>query len=513
MSLRTLLNIKDLSVAFVNSKVLEGFSLSVGSGEIVAVLGANGCGKTTILNVLLARQGMNPDYMEKNQVKLGGVIDFPKNLTLSYLPQNLRRDWNPDAAGPTDYSLASTEARLTEAINLDINAKGPKELSDGQLQKLAIVKTLTAEADLYLLDEPTNYLDIDGITALEDTLGQLRDRGRGVLMVTHDRTLTDNLADRTVFITQNGVYHCRGGFSAAWELTTADFEARKKQAVDIRKRIDHLQSDVRRKFAWATSKEASKRGAGSGKPAIAKQAKKMADRAKAVQKRADREIAELKEKKPFIPKTLNLSFPSYAIKNRQVFSLREVTFSYQAAVRPHLIRKVTLGAGTTDKLCLMGANGAGKSTLFKLILGELEPLRGERNLHPSVRLRYIPQGLTGFFKHDRLLDNLLDSADETTVRQCLGAALLRKDKVVNPVSSFSQGELMRSAIVKCILERAEFLLLDEPTSHLDIESIQVLEGLLRNFQGGFLIVSHDRSFVQNVSDKLYLLEKGRVRLV
>ncbi|MCP4684455.1 MAG: ABC-F family ATP-binding cassette domain-containing protein, partial [bacterium] len=206
MSPKSLLNIKDLSVAFVNTKVLEGFSLSVGAGEIVAVLGANGCGKTTILNVLLARQGMNPDFIEKNQVKLGGVIDTPKGLTLSYLPQNLRRDWTPESAGPVDYSLASIEARLTKAIGLDPNAREPKELSDGQLQKLAIVKTLTAEADLHLLDEPTNYLDIDGITVLEDTLAHLRDRGRGVLMVTHDRTLTDNLADKTVFVTQNGIY-------------------------------------------------------------------------------------------------------------------------------------------------------------------------------------------------------------------------------------------------------------------------------------------------------------------
>jgi len=513
MSPKPLLNIKDLSVAFVNIKVLDSFSLSVVSGEIVAVLGANGCGKTTILNILLARHGMKPDYIEKNQVKLGGVIDFPKGLSLSYLPQNLRRDWTPDSVGPTDYSLASTESRLKEAIGFDAGDRPPEKLSDGQLQKLAIVKTLTAEADLYLLDEPTNYLDIDGITALEETLAQLRDRGRGVLMVTHDRTLTDNLADKTVFITQNGTYHCRGGFSAAWELTTSDFEVRKKQASDIRKRINHLQSDVRRKFGWATNKEKSKRGAGSSKPAIAKQAKKMADRAKAIQKRADREIADLKEKKPFIPKTLNLSFPSYSIKNRQVFSLREVSFSYQATERPYLIREATLGVSTTDKLCLMGANGTGKSTLFKLILGELEPSQGERSLHPSVRLRYIPQGLAGFFTKASLLDNLRDSASETTVRQCLGAALLRCDKVVNPVNSFSQGELMRAAIVKFILERAEFLLLDEPTSHLDIESIQVLEQLLRNFQGGFLIVSHDRSFVENVSDKLYLLEEGRVRLV
>lgn len=101
----------------------------------------------------------------------------------------------------------------------------------------------------------------------------------------------------------------------------------------------------------------------------------------------------------------------------------------------------------------------------------------------------------------------------TVVRQYLGAALIRKDKVTEPIDQFSHGELMRSAIVKCILSKAEFLFLDEPTTHLDIESIEVLEHLLQNFNGGFLLISHDRSFVSNVADKLYMLEDGRLRLV
>jgi ATP-binding cassette subfamily F protein 3 len=517
MAYKSLLNIKRLSVTYVNTTVLRDFSLAMGRGEIVAMVGANGCGKSTVLKLVEALHRGNHQYLRQNMISHEGTIDLDPGVELASLPQDPCRHWSGTTDARPDYSLAATERRLREGFGLGDPGDDPDRLSDGQLQKLAVIRTLTAPADLYLLDEPTNYLDIDGITALEDALGELVKHGRSVLLVTHDRTLTDNIASRTVFITANGIYHCRGGYQAAWSLTTSDFQARRKQARDIKRRIGKLQQDVRRRFGWSAKKEKSKIGAGSAKPTIARQAKKMASRAQAVQKRVEREIADLAKSKPFIPKTLNLSFPDYEIRNREAFHLREVDFAYPAtdgtsAASP-LLRQIDLSAGTTDKICLMGGNGAGKTTLFKLILGELQPDQGERRRHPSMNIQHLPQGLRGYFDKECLLDNLRHCGHETTVRQYLGAALLRREKVTQPISKFSQGELMRAAIVRCILERAEFLLLDEPTSHLDIESIEVLESLLSAFKGGFLMISHDRAFVENVSDRLYLLEGKSLRLV
>ena len=174
-----------------------------------------------------------------------------------------------------------------------------------------------------------------------------------------------------------------------------------------------------------------------------------------------------------------------------------------------LIRNATFSATTHDKFCLMGINGCGKTTLFKLILKSLTPQSGNVYLNENVSFRYLPQGLKGFWSHDRLLDNFKDvNLSETEIRQFLGAALIRKDKVYEPLSCFSFGELMRCAIVRCILEQTEFLFLDEPTSHLDIETIEVLEHMLGQFQGGFMIISHDRSFVSNVSDNVYIFNQG-----
>ncbi len=517
MTFKTLLNIKSLSVTYVNTTVLRDFSLAMGRGEIVALLGANGCGKSTVLKLVQALHDGNQKFIERNMIAHKGVIDLDPGLELARLPQDPRRHWSSINATAPDYSLAATEQRLREGFGLTDPGDDPTKLSDGQLQKLALIKTLTAPADLYLLDEPTNYLDIDGITALEDTLRELVVRNRAVLLVTHDRTLTDNLADRTIFVTAHGNYHCRGGYQAAWSLTTSDFQARRKQAHDIKHRIGKLQQDVRRRFGWSAIKEKSKIGAGAAKPTIARQAKKMASRAQAVQKRVDREIVDLERKKPFVPKTLNLAFPDYEIKHRETFQLSEVDFTYpnpdgSPGERP-LLKSIDFAATTTDKICLMGGNGAGKTTLFQLILGQLQPARGICRTHPTMNIQHLPQGLRGFFDKGSLLDNLRNCGHETIVRQYLGAALLRREKVTQSTDKFSQGELMRAAIVRCILERAEFLLLDEPTSHLDIESIEVLESLLSAFKGGFLMISHDRSFVENVSDRLYLLEGGSLRLV
>ena len=149
-------------------------------------------------------------------------------------------------------------------------------------------------------------------------------------------------------------------------------------------------------------------------------------------------------------------------------------------------------------------------------MGELKPNSGSVYIHPNLNVQYINQGLVGYFKQNRLLDNFIGIDEESKVRQYLGAALIRREKVTDFIENFSYGELMRAAIVKCILEKTEFLLLlllDEPTSHLDIESIEILESLLINYHGGFLIISHDRTFVSNIADKLYVLENNKIKQV
>jgi ATPase subunit of ABC transporter with duplicated ATPase domains len=522
MSRSPLVNIKDLSVTVNGESLFRHLSFAVEPGQVVALIGPNGCGKSTVLNFILSQAAGAAGLVDDVAFEMGGSILVAPGISAADLPQvidvsDARLASIRDATG----QFRAGFERLCRELDVTGGIDPAEAISGGERQKLALAAVLAGDSDLYLLDEPTNYVDLVGITAFEHHISVLKQRGKGVILVTHDRTLTDNLADHTVLVTRHGIHSVAGGASAAWSVRSEEFESRSRRAKDIDKKIKQLQQDVLAKVGWSATSEKRKIGAGSAKPYLGKLSKKMAMRAKAVQRRAEREIGRLEEVKPFVPKRLNLHFPNYEIRNRDIFALREAWFDYSPETksrnldpRGYLLSDISLAVKTTNRFCLMGRNGSGKSTLIKLLLGQLPPCRGESYFNDAVRVVQIPQGLTGFFVKERLLDNFDDcGVDGTTVRQYLGSVLIRRDKVGERLSSFSQGELMRAAVVKCVLSRAEFLLLDEPTSHLDIESIDVLEQLLHGFKGGYLIISHDRSFVGNVATKLFMLDGGRLRLV
>ena len=518
MSRRMLVNIKNVSISFQDNLLFKDLSFSVHKGELLAIIGANGCGKSTILNLLHSHVTDDRSRFEGVDISFAGSILFPPGTDLIHLPQLLRTgegaQFSVDGLSP---DKAALEKKLSGEFAVRARTDSDSVLSDGELQKRAIIRTLLEDRDLYLLDEPTNYLDIAGITAFEAYVHQLKRRGKGVILVTHDRTLTDNLADRTILITKSSIYHTIGGATDAWSIKIADFESRSKRAKDIKKKIRQMQDDARAKAGWAAQKEKQIIGSKKEKGHISRLSAKMAKRSKVVEQRAEKEIEKLKQTKPFVPLEIRLHYPEYRIRNREAFSLKDVCFRYEDSSdrrRKYLLRDITLSATTREKTCLMGTNGSGKSTIIKLARENLVPMKGTCRVNRGVKTAYVPQGLSGFFRRKVLLDNFSDcGCDQTTIRKYLGAVLIRKGKPLDPIDRFSYGELMRAAIVKCILMRAEFLFLDEPTSHLDIESIEVLEQLLQNFAGGFLLISHDRSFVGNVAEKLYALDRGRLILM
>jgi ATP-binding cassette subfamily F protein 3 len=510
-----LVNLKNVSIQLQDSPLIDKLSFSVHCGELVALIGPNGCGKTTILKLVESRWRDDARTLADEGFRISGSVVFASDTNLVYLPQSLTATIR--SAGDTSDAkpdALAVESRLCAEFGLAKARDAEGAMSDGERQKRALVATLLSDADLYLLDEPTNYLDMTGITALEHHLERLIRLRRGVILVTHDRTLVENFATQTLLITNNGIFHSSGGSSAVLSLRDSDYQSRNKRAGDIRTKIRQLQADMNAKAGWAAAKEKQKIGGGGAKGHISRLSMKLAKRAKAAQHRAQKEIDRLQKTKPYVPKRLNLQFPQNEIRNRDVFSLKDVSFRYSDGREPALLKEITLSGTTRDKTCLMGTNGAGKTTLVRLILNQLRPQSGTVYLNDSAKTAYIPQGLHGLFGAERLLDNFADcGCDETTIRVHLGAALLRGDKVHEPLSHFSYGELMRAAIVRCLLSGAEFLFLDEPTSHLDIESIEVLEQMLGDFNGGVLMISHDRTFVENVAERLFVLEGGRLRLV
>jgi ATP-binding cassette subfamily F protein 3 len=485
---RTLISISHLYADLPNRRLFEDFSVSLAAGEIVAIVGPNGCGKSTLLHMIdTARVAANGAALF-DQLETRGVIRIKSDIDLIHVTQRSVPD-------------------------LPSLSHGSAALSDGERQKARLAEAIRRPAEVYLFDEPTNYLDIDGIVRFESEVLTLRACGAGILLVSHDRRLINNLADRTVYISQNGVYATRGGYSSAQTLAQTDISARQHKAATIALKIRQLETEARTRLQWAANKEKSKRGAGARKPFIAKAAAKMAARAKTAQAKADKEIERLAAAKPFVPKPVQLRLPEYEVRHRTVCSIEDLSFAYELTDAPvPILQNVTLGLSTTDRICLVGTNGTGKSTLLKLIAGLIQPTVGRLRVNEGVRIRYLPQNLTGYFQGNTLLEALLGTAaDEATVRTLLGGVMIRGDKVHQSLASLSPGELTRAALVRAMVDRAEFLLFDEPTSHLDIESVEVLEQALRAFPGGYLVVSHDRSFVATVADTLYVMAGGRLK--
>jgi len=509
-----LANIKKLTITIHDDLLFENCSFSIHRGVLQVLIGGNGCGKSTLLEYLYSQGSSKLLNLNDTVFDINGSISFPSGVSISYLPQVPRdvMDIIPMIKSEMNLNPGILQGMYT-SFGIDYEPADSDAFYDGEFPKLAIIRTILSDVDIYIFDEPTNYLDITGIIALEEHLHRLKQNGKAILMVTHDRALADNLADQTILLTPHVVYSTVGGASQALSIRISDRESRRRQASDIGKKIAQLQKDARSKAGWSAKSESKKKGAGSSKPYFAKLSARMAKRAKAVMHRAEKEQEKLQKVKPFVPKELNLHFPEYQVRNREMFRLEKMSFGYDQS-KEILLSKIDLASSTTDRICLMGANGTGKTTIVKIIRNKFDPSNGIRYINRNVKTAYVPQGLTDFFRADSLLDNFNDTGfDQTTIRQYLGAAFLRKNKVENSIDTFSRGELMRAAIVKCILSRAEFLFLDEPTTHLDIESIEVLEHLLQEFQGGFLLISHDRAFVSNVSDKLYMLENGHVKLV
>ena len=299
------------------------------------------------------------------------------------------------------------------------------------------------------------------------------------------------------------MFSVQGGYSTALEHKEREFQGRMDRARTLRKKISRLQEAMRRCMAWGVSRENETRDSSSRRLAA-----KVMKGAKVMERRLERHTAALEEEKPWIEKRIRLNFPPYEVNRRLVGRMESV--DKQFGGNP-ILETLDLVVETGDRIAIMGPNGAGKTTLLNVMTGKLPPDSGAVYFNTKVKVGYVTQGLDGFYNQEIFLDNFRDvDYVESEVRQFLGAARLHADKVVRPVDTLSYGERMRGAIVKMILSQMEFLVLDEPTTHLDIESVEVLERLLETFPGGFVVISHDRRLISHVADEIFTLDNGRL---
>ena len=540
-----MLQIRNLRKAFGTHEVLKQITFSVSKGECVALTGPNGSGKSTVIKSIIGeipvekggiflQDGITVGYLRQNDVISDEKVRFYLFKEFHNLKDVYKRIAEKSQISDMDYARLlddfvhfggyEIEASIYRELSSfsfpeEIMDRRIDELSLGQRKIMEIISILVSQPDLFIMDEPTTHLDISMRIMLEQIIREKTSNGKTFLVVSHDRTFLDRIATRTVYIKRGVSEQSEGGYSHMLELLDMKFHSAKKESEKIQRKIGELENLVTRKKGWADKAEKEKSGRGkkiigrysTDRGFLGAKAKKIAKSAKAYAVQKNRLIEDLKDKKPFVEKPVKLNIPPYLVETRKFIDCVACTFGYSPD--EILFEELNLQITTRDKIALIGSNGSGKTTLFKLITGELSPLSGSVYQNKHIKYSYIRQNIASFFNEEVLFDNFHElDEDHQMVHAALKAARLKEETLQRKVNQLSRGELVKAALVKAILSRTEFLLMDEPTNHLDVETLEVFQKMLADFPGGLFFVSHDRRFVSQNADVIFLMEEKKLKI-
>jgi ATP-binding cassette subfamily F protein 3 len=518
-------------------------SFTVNPGERVALIGPNGCGKTTLLRVILG----------EIRADGGGVIFSPPDLRIGYLPQGLElSDATPldDALFPQAAALRAAERdveRLAEAMAATTNGdlgvlmdayaealerleylsrqidSGERErilagldldglpldtpvgnLSGGQKTRLGLATLLLNDPQLLILDEPTNHLDI---TALEWLETWLQGFPGGALIVSHDRTFLDETVTRVVAM-DDQTHTARvfeGNYSAYVATVRSELDKQWAQWRDQQVEIARMRADVQRTMARAVRKENA-----THNDHQRRYAKKVAKRAKSKGTRLNRYLAsDERVEKPKPTWGLKLDFDELPTTGQDVVFLEDLTIGYDNVPLLHSLN-LTVRAG--ERVAVMGPNGHGKSTLLKTIVGAIPALGGRVRIGASVKIGYLAQEQEILDPRGNALEVIQAEArlNHTDARSFLHFFLFTGDDVFMPVASLSYGERARLMLAVLVARGANLLVLDEPINHLDVPSREKFEQALAAFRGSVLAVVHDRYFVEKFATTIWHIANGEL---
>ncbi|MGH3862553.1 ABC-F family ATP-binding cassette domain-containing protein [Actinokineospora sp.] len=474
-----LVNLENVSKSFGVRPLLDEVSLGVGQGDRIGVVGLNGGGKTTLLEVLAGIEPADSGRVSRVRDLRMAVVtqrtELPKDSTVRHAvlePLGITEEhqW---AADPRARSILEGLEITTLGFDSPVDT-----MSGGERRRVALAATLVQELDLVILDEPTNHLDVEGVRWLAD---HLISRGTALVVVTHDRWFLDTVCTRTWEVVNGKVEQYEGGY-ADWIYARAE---RGRLADTIEEKRRNL---ARKELAWL------RRGA----PARTSKPRYRIEAAEAL-------ISDVPPPRDSVEL---LAFAKRRL-GRTVLELEDVSIA--AGDKPILDHE-TYRIGPGDRVGLVGVNGSGKTTLLRLLAGDSEPSTGKRIQGQTVRLAHLTQELRELPPEQRVLEAIEEVARRVTLgKQDLSASQLAErfgfpaNKQWTPVGDLSGGERRRLQLARLLMAEPNVLLLDEPTNDLDIDTLQQLEDLLDSWPGTMVVVSHDRYLVERVCDSVVAL--------
>ncbi|UII74734.1 ATP-binding cassette domain-containing protein [Flagellimonas sp. HMM57] len=520
-----MLNIHNLSVAFGGDYLFEEIAFRLNAGDRVGLIGKNGAGKSTLLK-LLAKE-MAPDSgtiaMEKD-IRIGFLkqdIDFELGRTvleesyqafheikslelqLDEINKGLaeRTDYESEAYNQLMIDLTDVTHRYeilggynyqgdTEKVLLGLGFKRndfdkiTDTFSGGWRMRIELAKLLLQNNDVLLLDEPTNHLDIESIIWLEQFL---KNYAGAVVIVSHDKMFLDNVTNRTIEISLGRIYDYHKPYSKFLEhrneIKVQQLSAQKNQEKQIQQ----------------TEKLIEKFRAKASKASMAQSLIKKLDKIERIEVDEDDNSV------------MNVRFPVSVTPGKVIAELEALSKNYG---KNQVLNDIDLLVERNSKTAFVGQNGQGKTTLAKIMVGELD-YEGQLKIGHNVQIGYFAQNQAEYLDGSKtILDTMIDAANESNrskVRDILGSFLFRGDEVEKYVKVLSGGERNRLALAKMLLQPFNVLVMDEPTNHLDIKSKNVLKRALQNFEGTLILVSHDRDFLQGLTNKVYEFKDGNIK--
>ena len=513
-----LLNLSNAYLGFGDHPLLDHTELHIEPGERVCLVGRNGAGKSTLLKVLAGEVQLDDGKLifEKDIVVTRLEQDPPRHIQdtvfdyvaegIAHLSDLLKQYHHISQQMQTDYSdellskLSNVQAQLEhnngwqfenriqdtlKLLELDPD-KRLCELSGGWVRRAALARALVADPDILLLDEPTNHLDVEAITWLEDLL--LNFKG-SIIFISHDRSFIRKMATRIVDLDRGKLVSYPSNYDVYLETKAEDLRVEALQNELFDKKL--AQEEV-----WIRQGIKARRTRNEGRV------------------RALKALREERRNRREVQGTAKIQIDQTARSGKIVFEVENASYEIEGKT---LLKNFTTTIQRGDKIALVGANGCGKTTFIKLLLGELQPTSGSIRCGTKLEVAYFDQYRAELDLEKTVMDNVADGKQDVEVngvkRHVLGYLqdfLFPPKRAMTPVKALSGGERNRLLLAKLLLKPNNLLILDEPTNDLDVETLELLEELLADYQGTLLIVSHDRQFIDNTVTECYFFEGNGV---